>query len=203
MYLWTIALYVAAAGFLGGLASAYYIQNRSSLDEKQAIEVGASPTTTWEAVSTYLGNGLLGAIAGSATWASANGALEVTASDTLTFATLVSAFSVGLGGTKWLQSERDKGRWQAVTSAVAVRRPDPELQATLSLASSDQAVQIAKAGLGTGPGGARIPNQPRGPAASPGGGQGMPGMQQGRQGGQGGLGTPNQPRGRAAGSRGG
>src|SRR5919199_4841420 len=130
MNLWQLAIAVAAAGFLGGLASGYYIQNRSSLDEKQAIEVGVSPTTTREAVSTYLGNGFLGAIAGLASWASANSTLDVNASGTLYVATLVSAFSVGLGGTKWLQSERDKGRWQAATSAVAVKSPNPYLQAT-------------------------------------------------------------------------
>lgn len=64
MYLWEIAIAVAAAGLLGGFTSAYYIQNRSSLDEDQAAAVGVSSTTTREAVSTYLGNGFLGTIAG-------------------------------------------------------------------------------------------------------------------------------------------
>ncbi len=177
MPLWVIAIAVAAAGFIGGLACAYYNRNRSLLDEDQATEAGASPTTTSEAVATYLGTGFIGAIAGCVSWAGAYGSADISANGELTFTALTTAFFVGLAGPKWLQSERDKGRWQAVTSQVAVKSPDPELQATLSMASSDQAVQIARAAPRTESGGPRV-LRPRSEA----GGQGR----QGRPGGQGG-----------------
>src|SRR5215208_2603327 len=128
----------------------------------------------------------------------APGAVDISTPGVLTFTMLASAFSVGLGGTKWLQSERDKGRWQAVTSQVSVSRPNPGLQATLSLASSDEAVQIAKAALGPGRGGLEptgVGREVRQPSLGSAGGQGGAGV---GGGGQVGARTPSQSRGAAA-----
>ncbi len=185
MPLWGIAIAVAAAGLIGGFTSAYYIQNRSLLGERQDPVEGVSPTTTREAVASYLGNGFLGAVAGCVSWAAygAYSAANIFTEGELTFVTLAGAFFIGMGGTKWLQSERDKGRWQATAYQVAVTRPSPELQATLSLASSDQAIEIARAAHARESGGPEV-QEPR----SGSGGQGRPGGQGagGRPGGQGG-----------------
>src|SRR5215216_6860634 len=201
MNLWILALLVGAAGFVGGVSNAVYIRNRSLLDEDQATLAGVEPTSKTEAAATYLVNGFLGAVAACVSWAALSGAVASAATNISTpgvLTTLAGAFSVGLGGTKWLQSERDKGRWQAVTSQVSVSRPNPGLQATLSLASSDEAVQIAKAALGPGRGGLEptgVGREVRQPSSGSAGGQGGAGA---RGGGQVGARTPNQPRGAAA-----
>ncbi len=178
-----------------------YIQNRSLLDENQATAEGVEPRRRTETLAIYLVNGFLGAVAACVSWAAFYGATataNIAISTPGVLTTLAGAFSVGLGGTKWLQSERDKGRWQAVTSQVAVSRPDPKLQAALSLASSDEAVQIAKAALETGREGPGPTGGVRRPSSGSAGGQAGTGA----GGGQGGVNAPYQPRGAAAGAGG-
>jgi hypothetical protein len=178
-----IALINAAAGLVGGLTSAYVINNRSLLSEAEAevveeeaknVEVN---TNRRGSLSSYLGNALLGFVAAGVFWAGYGtySALDVTGTGTLTYISLATAFFIGMGGTKWLQSERDKGRWQAAEPAAALAKPDPQLQLRLSLASSVQAAQIAVAAAfkgrspgGSRTGGTRAPNRGAGgPAESP------------------------------------
>jgi hypothetical protein len=143
-------------------------------EEAKNVEVN---TNRRGSLSSYLGNALLGFVAAGVFWAGYGtySALDVTGTGTLTYISLATAFFIGMGGTKWLQSERDKGRWQAAEPAAALAKPDPQLQLRLSLASSDQAAQITAAAAfkgrspgGSRTGGTRAPNRGAGgPAKSP------------------------------------
>lgn len=141
-----VALVNAGAGFLGGITSAYVIYNRSLLSALEAEEAGASRSKQGRWAS-YLGNGCLGFVAAGVFWAGygAYSTADMMGQGTLTYISLATSFFIGFGGTKWLQSERDKGRWQAAAGSAAIAKSDPQLQLRLSLASSDQASQIAAA----------------------------------------------------------
>jgi hypothetical protein len=146
MPLWVHIIVIAVAGVFGGLTNAFMVNRRSSLPEEMAQEAGVSPTTTPKLANFYVSNGFLGAAAACVSWAAYgpnNAANILEGNYPLTAATLATAFVIGMGGTKWLQSERDKGRWQATASAAALAEPNPQLQRYLSMASSDQAPQIA------------------------------------------------------------
>lgn len=143
-----IALVNAGAGLAGGITSAYVINNRSLLSEADAEEAGIDTnkrSRKWSRWASYLGNGGLGFVAAGVFWAGygAYSTADVMGEGALTYISLATSFFVGMGGTKWLQSERDKGRWQAAAGSAALAKPDPQLQLRLSLASSDQAPQIA------------------------------------------------------------
>lgn len=139
-----VALVNAGAGFLGGITSAYVINNRSLLSAPEAAEAGVGKRSRW---ASYLGNGCLGFVAAGVFWAGygAYSTADMMGQGTLTYISLATSFFIGFGGTKWLQSERDKGRWQAAAGSAAIAKSDPQLQLRLSLASSDQASQIAAA----------------------------------------------------------
>jgi hypothetical protein len=65
---------------------------------------------------------------------------------------LATAFFMGMSGAKRLQSERDMGRCQAAAYDAARTDADYDLARNLSLASSNQAAQIAsKAASGAQP----------------------------------------------------
>jgi len=136
---------VTVAGLAGGLTNAYIINHRSLLSEQEAADAGAEKRSTG---GSYIGNGLLGAVAACVSWLAYGSYSNVdllSSTGMLTGASLATAFFVGLAGPKWLQSERDKGHWQAAAQDAARANPEknPALAATLSKASSDQASQIA------------------------------------------------------------
>ncbi len=143
---------VALAGALGGLVNTIMVNNRSLLSEEHARKLGIPKQTSREAAKLYLLNVTLGAVAACISWL-AYGPYSTlyivgkggTAPEEYGIAAVVlaTAFFIGMGGTKWLQSERDKGRWQAAANDAARAEKDPELARHLSLVSSEEAPLIA------------------------------------------------------------
>ena len=142
---------VAAAGALGGLVNTIMVNNRSLLSPEMAEAAGVSNKST-ESAKLYAINLVLGAAAACISWLAYGpystlyiiGKGGITPEEYgVTAVSLATAFFIGMGGTKWLQSERDKGRWQAAAADAARAKSSPELARNLSLASSDQAPQIA------------------------------------------------------------
>ena len=153
--------------------SSYTINNRSLLSEADAEtgeEEGEGPGATRINGVLYplmLAMEPLALLRSVPFWAGygASSTVDVMGTGKPPYTSLVTAFFIGMGGTKWLQSERDKGRWQAAAGSAALAKPDPQLQLKLSLASSDQAAQIAATAAfkGRSPGGSRtggrVPNR--------------------------------------------
>ncbi len=152
---WIIAAFagiVAAAGALGDLVNTVLVNNRSLLSEDHAKKLRIHKQTARDAAKLYLLNVTLGAVAACICWLAYGpySTLYVvgkggTAPEEYGIAAvaLATAFFIGTGGTKWLQSERDKGRWQAAATDAARAEKDPELARNLSLASSEEAPLIA------------------------------------------------------------
>ncbi len=106
-----------------------------------------------DAVIFYGGNMILGAIAASIFWLAYGpysstyliGQGGTTPQEYgVTAASLASGFFIGIGAIKWLQSERDKGKWQTAAQTAARAPKDTELAENLNLASADQAPSIAE-----------------------------------------------------------
>jgi hypothetical protein len=144
------AAVVAGAGALGWLVNTIMVNNRSLLSEEMA-EAGVNKKSS-DAARLYAINLILGAAAACISWLAYGpystlyivGKGGITPEEYgVTAVSLATAFFIGMGGTKWLQSERDKGRWQAAASDAARAKSSPELARNLSLASSEQAPQIA------------------------------------------------------------
>ena len=133
--------------------SAYAINNRSLLSEADAEtgeEEGEVPGATRINGVLYplmLAMEPLASLRPVPFWAGygASSTLDVMGTGKLPYISLVTAFFIGMGGTKWLQSERDKGRWQAAAGSSALAKQHHQLQLKLSLALSDQTSQIAAA----------------------------------------------------------
>lgn len=148
----TFAGIVAIAGALGGIVNTVIVNNRSLLSEEMAVRAGVNKNKRNDAARLYVLNGFLGAVAACVCWLAYGpystqyiiGKGGTTPEEYgIAAVALATAFFIGMGGTKWLQSERDKGRWQAAAADAARAEKDPELARNLSLASSDQAPQIA------------------------------------------------------------
>jgi hypothetical protein len=144
------AAIVALAGASGGLVNTIMVTNRSLLPEGTAEDAGVSTKTS--NAGLYVMNIVLGAVAASISWLAYGpystlyiiGKGGITPEEYgVTAVSLATAFFIGMGGTKWLQSERDKGRWQAAAADAARADSSPELARNLALASSEQAPQIA------------------------------------------------------------
>jgi hypothetical protein len=146
---------VAVAGLAGGLTNAYIINHRSLLSNEEAEEAGAPKTredtkkAQMSYVGSYVGNGVLGAVAACVSWLAYGSYSNVDllrSTGILTGVSLATAFFIGLAGPKWLQSEKDKGKWQAAAQDAARAKPEknPELATMLSKASSDEAPRIAR-----------------------------------------------------------
>jgi len=133
--------------------SAYTINNRSLLSEADAEtgeEEGEVPGATRINGVLYplmLAMEPLASLRLVPFWAGygASSTVDVMGTGKLPYISLVTAFFIGMGGTKWLQSERDKGRWQAAAGSSALAKQHHQLQLKLSLALSDQTSQIAAA----------------------------------------------------------
>lgn len=144
------AAIVAIAGALGGLVNTIMVTNRSLLPQETAEEVGIAKKKGNSGL--YVLNTVLGATAACISWLAYGpystlyliGKGGITPEEYgVTAVSLATAFFIGMGGTKWLQSERDKGRWQAAAADAARADSSPELARNLSLASSEEAPQIA------------------------------------------------------------
>jgi hypothetical protein len=133
--------------------SAYAINNRSLLSEADAEtgeKEGEVPGTTRINGVLYplmLAMKPLALFRSVPFWAGygASSTVDVMGTGKLPYISLVTAFFIGMGGTKWLQSERDKGRWQAAAGSSALARQHHQLQLKLNLSLSDQTPQIAAA----------------------------------------------------------
>lgn len=143
---------VALAGAVGGLVNTVMVNNRSLLTGEMAVRAGIAENEKGESARLYVLNGILGAIAACVCWLSYGpySTLYIVGKGGTTpeeygiaAVSLATAFFIGMGGTKWLQSEKDKGRWQAAATDAARAERNPELARNLSLASSDQAPLIA------------------------------------------------------------
>ena len=150
MVLIGFAAIVALAGALGGLVNTIMVTNRSLLPDETAEEVGVAKKAGNSGL--YVLNVVLGATAACISWLAYGpystlylvGKGGITPEEYgVTAVSLATAFFIGMGGTKWLQSERDKGRWQAAAADAARAPSSPELARNLSLASSEEAPQIA------------------------------------------------------------
>ena len=144
------AAVVALTGAMGGLVNTIMVTNRSLLPEGTAEEAGVVEKKG--NAGLYVLNSVLGATAACISWLAYGpystlylvGKGGITPEEYgVTAVSLATAFFIGLGGTKWLQSERDKGRWQAAAADAARAESSPELARNLSLASSEWAPQIA------------------------------------------------------------
>ena len=143
---------VALAGGLGGLVNTLIVNNRSLLNEELLNNAGVSKQTVKDSGKLYVLNITLGAVAACISWLAYGpystlyivGVGGTTPEEYgIAAVALATAFFIGMGGTKWLQSERDKGRWQAAAADAARADKDPELARNLSLASSEEAPLIA------------------------------------------------------------
>lgn len=156
MLAWIMVVFSAiifAAGAAGGIVSAILINNRSLLSEDMAHEAGVPPKRRGEVRWSYVLNGTLGGAAACVSWLAygpystlyivRQGEQALPEVYGVTAVALATAFFIGMGGAKWLQSERDKGRWQAAAYDAARTDSDHDLARNLSLASSDEAAQIA------------------------------------------------------------
>lgn len=146
------AAIVAASGATGGLVNAAIVNNRSLLDDAMAEEAGLEQKKRAHVGRFYAMNGFLGAVAACISWLAygpystmyvVGRGQTIPEAFGVTALALAAAFFIGMGGTKWLQSERDKGRWQAAAYDAARAEPSHDLARNLSLASSDQAPLIA------------------------------------------------------------
>jgi len=155
MLAWILVVFtviVFVSGTLGGIVSAILINNRSLLSDDMAEDAGVHRKRRGEVLGSYFLNGFLGGVAACVSWLAygpystlyiigqGQAAPEVYG---VTAVALATAFFIGMSGAKWLQSERDKGRWQAAAYDAARTDADYGLARNLSLASSDQAAQIA------------------------------------------------------------
>jgi hypothetical protein len=146
--IWWIILAVLGAGAVGGLANALLSDNGFILPKYETtggagiLRIGV------------LGNMFIGALAAGVSWGlygpSANAAIlgaqpegTVTAPVVLTIATLFSAVLIGVGGSRWLTNEIDKGLLRAAASKAAGASASGAAAAQIATATPAQALRIA------------------------------------------------------------
>jgi len=143
--IWLLALIIALAGAVGGMANALLTDN--GFIRWKAITV--NDRTVWR--PGFLGNVLLGAIAAFVSWGVygryagvdvVGGGPGANVSETL--GGIAGATLVGVGGARFLTSEVDKRMLQLAAAKAAAASPSAAAAASIATATPAQALEAAK-----------------------------------------------------------
>jgi hypothetical protein len=147
MSIWVLLAVVVAAGAIGGAINALMSDNGFTLPKWE--EVGGA--RIWR--PGWITNVIIGMAAAAVSWGLygpyANDVLVGKRSSTasqsfvLTLSSVVGAFLVGIGGSRYLTSQVDKNLLKATAAKAASSNADPMASAAIATATPAAALQIA------------------------------------------------------------
>jgi len=150
--MWSLLLYVAAAGACGGVVNAIMTDKGFKMPFVDKVDDIVILQPGW------IGNMIIGAVAAAVSWglygplasrfiAGSQTAIASNVGDEnvgLALSSLVGAVLIGIGGARWLTNEVDKNLLKAAASTAASAEPEHGAGKKIALASPRQALDIAK-----------------------------------------------------------
>jgi hypothetical protein len=148
MSIWVLLAVVATAGALGGMINALMTDNGFTFPKTES----AGTTRIWR--PGWVANVIVGLAAAVVSWGLygpyANEVLVGKAHATnpqqfvLTLSSVIGAFLVGIGGSRYLTNQVDKSLLQASAAKAAAADADPLATVAIATATPAEALQIAE-----------------------------------------------------------